>query len=414
MEQKQTVSEIGERIIEEMGRLQYTQRYIRRFRLDVRQLADFIYQKTGEDFFSEEIGAEYLRETIDFPFKTPHPLTPAEGSKIRCVRRVSEYQLYGVVMRRRVKTAGNLGDWELGDEEIITTYIEFVQTADNSEATKKLRIHHIRQFYEFLASRKATGIHDISAQLISDYAAFLQGDSPVYTKHRLATLRFYFRFLRQSEILECDWSFAVPKVIAPRNLNVPALWEKDDLEQLLRGIDRGSPSGKRDYAMILLVVQLGLRISDVSALRLDSLKWERGEIELIQHKTGNRMVQPLLDDVGWAIIDYIKYGRPKVESPFVFLTMNAPYTQMLPGSVNCVLGRHMKRCGIKMRPGTVSGMHSLRHALARRLLEQETPLSTVANIMGHTSYTSTAPYLKVDIEGLRKCALSLEEAFTDA
>lgn len=120
--------------------------------------------------------------------------------------------------------------------------------------TKKLRIHHIRQFYEFLTSRKVSGIHDISAQIVSDYAASLQGESSVYTKHRLATLRFYFRFLKQKSILECDWSFVVPKVIAPKNLNVPALWSKEELERLLKSIDRGSPAGKRDYAIILLVV----------------------------------------------------------------------------------------------------------------------------------------------------------------
>ena len=76
-------------------------------------------------------------------------------------------------------------------------------------------------------------------------------------------------------------------MIAPKNLNVPALWSREELERLLKSIDRGSPAGKRDYAIILLVIQLGLRISDVSALRLDSLKWERNELEFIQHKTGN-------------------------------------------------------------------------------------------------------------------------------
>lgn len=152
---------------------------------------------------------------------------------------------------------------------------------------------------------------------------------------------------------------------------------------------------------------------DVSSLRLDSLKWERNELELIQHKTGNRAIYPLLEDVGWAIIDYIKYGRPKVESPFLFLTVNAPYTPMKARSIGCILDRNRARCGIEKKNGAVSGMHSLRHALARRLLEQGTELSTVANIMGHTSYASTSPYLKVDIEGLRECALSLEEVLTD-
>lgn len=414
MEQRQTIGQITECVILEMERMQYSPQTISTFRVKAKQLSRYVQEKTGTNYFTEELGRRYLADTIGFPFAENHCLTSPESAHIRCVRRIGEYQLYGAVLRNYAKKAKILGGWELGDKEIIAAYVESVQTADNSEATKKLRIHHIRQFYEFLASRKVSGIHDISAQIISDYASSLQGDSPVYTKHRLATLRFYFRFLHQSGILECDWSFAVPKVIAPKNLNVPALWSKEELERLLKSIDRGSPAGKRDYAIILLVVQLGLRIADVSGLRLDSLKWERNELELIQHKTGNRAIYPLLEDVGWAIIDYIKYGRPNVESPFVFLTGNAPYTPMKTGSIGCILDRHRARCGIEKKNGAVSGMHSLRHALARRLLEQGTELSTVANIMGHTSYASTSPYLKVDIEGLRECALSLGEVPTDA
>lgn len=215
-------------------------------------------------------------------------------------------------------------------------------------------------------------------------------------------------------MLEYDWSFAVPKVIAPRNRNVPALWEKDDLERLLKGINPGNPAWKRDYAIILLVVEPGLQISDVFELRLDSLKWERNELELIQHKTGNRVTQPLLGDVGWAMIDYIRYARPNVESPFVFLTANAPYTQIQSSSIGCILDRHRIRSGIQKKRGTANGMHSLRHALARKMPEQGTPLSTVANVMGHTSYASTSPYWKVDMDGLRECALSPGEVPTDA
>lgn len=390
MDQRQTISEIAECVISEMVRMQYSPTTISAFRVRANQLSRYVREKTGADYFNEELGRAYLADTIGFPFAENRWLTSPEAAHIRCVRRVGEYQLYGAVLRNYSKKARTVRGWELGDEKIIAAYVEAMQTADNSNATKKLRISHIRPFYEFLASRKVSGIHDISAQIISDYAALLQGYSSVYTKHRLATLRAYFRFLRQSGILDRDWSFAVPKVIAPKNRNVPALWGAEDLERLLKGIDRGNPVGKRDYAIILLVVELGLRITDVSELRLDSLKWERCELELIQHKTGNRVIQPLLEDVGWAIIDYIKYARPNVDSPFVFLTANAPYTQMKPGSVGCILDRRRARSGIQKRRNTAGGMHSLRHALARRMLEQGTPLSIVANVMGHTSYTSTA------------------------
>ncbi len=413
MEQKQPIGEIAEHIVQEMERLQYSPLTIKGFRNHVRRLAEFVRQETGEDFFDETLGAAYLRATINFPFESPRPLTGAEADRIRCVRRIGEYQLYGALMWSANRRKSEV-DWALGDSQAITAYVESVQTADNSEATKKLRVNHIRVFYEFLACRHVDGIQELSPQIISAYAKSLQGGSPVYTKHLLATLRYYFRFLYCNGFTKQDWSFSVPKVMAPKNANIPVLWQKSDVEHLLESIDRGNPIGKRNYAIILLVAQLGLRISDVAELRLENLRWERKELMVTQHKTSNPVILPMLENVGWAIIDYLQRGRPNVDEPYVFLTSKAPYTKLEPTSVTCILDRQRQRCGIPKPTGSVGGMHSLRHALARRLLESGTPLSEVADIMGHTSFSSTSPYLKVDIEGLRACALSLGEEMPDA
>lgn len=410
MEGQRTIGELAEGVMKEMERLKFSPLTIRTFGQDVRHFRKYVQEKTGDDFFSEKIGQAYLRDEFGFPPENPHPLTREQRAGVHCVRRLGEYQTHGIIWRNQ-KLEDRI--WELDDKKLITAYVEAMQTADNSERTKDTRTRHIRNFYDFMASRKLSGVKDASAQTISDYVASLQGYSPVYNKHRLGTLRNYFRFLHKSGFLETDWSDAVPRVFAAKNRTIPALWGKSEIEYLLNSIDRGNPVGKRDYAIILLVAQLGLRISDIAELRLGNLKWERKEIEVIQHKTGRPIVHPLPENAGWALIDYIRYARPKIESPYAFLTANAPYGQMSPATVGCVLARRMNRCGIEKRPGMASGMHSLRHALARRLLEDGTPLETVADIMGHTSYSSTSPYLKVDVEGLRECALSLEEAFAD-
>lgn len=414
MERKETVDEIVAHVVAEMEKLQYAPLTIVGFIRDSKHLQDYIQEKTSANFFTEDLGRAYLKEQIGLVFPMLRPLTGREAAHVRCVRRIGEYQLYGLFFRNHIPARPHHSDWTLDDSAIMSAFLEKMQTADNSEATKKTRMNYLRSFYEFLGSRNLRGVHEITAQLISDYAVTLQGDSPVYNKHRLATLRHYFQFLHRSGLLEQDWSHFVPKVIVAINRNVPALWEKADLEKLLKSVDRGSPAGKRNYAIILLVIQLGFRISDVANLRLDSLKWERSEIELIQHKTHHRIVQPMPKDVGWAIIDYIRYGRPKVDEPYVFLTVNAPYAQLAPGSIGCILDRQMRRCGIQKNPGITSGMHSLRHALARRLLEEGTPLSTVVDVMGHVQYDSATPYLKVDIDGLRTCALSLSEVTENA
>lgn len=405
MEKTKTIGEIADCIIQEMEQKGYSPHTIKQFRYKVRKLQSYVQGKTGEDYFSEELGLGYLQEVTGFPFQEPRALTRSESSHFLTIRRIQNYQSYGALLCG-TKKKHDVG-WKMDDAEILSTFIESMQTADNSEATKKLRLNHLKIFYKFLSSQGIRGIHGIKTQTISDYIVSLQVYSPVYNKHLLGTLRHYFRFLKKAGLAECDWSNVVPRVIVPANRNVPALWEKSEIEALLKSIDRGNPTGKRNYAIILFVVSLGLRVSDVSALKLENLKWERSELDLIQHKTKKRIIQPIPADVGWALIDYIRFGRPPVDAPFVFLTTKAPYTQLTTGAIDSILSRQMRICGIRKPSNTSQGMHSLRHALARRLLEHGTPLSTVAEVMGHATYASSAPYLKVDIEGLRKCALSI-------
>ena len=88
--------------------------------------------------------------------------------------------------------------------------------------------------------------------------------------------------------------------------------------KLLAAIDRGNPSGKRDYAIILLVARLGIRVGDVNNLKFENIDWRTNSISFVQNKTGNRATLPLLKDVGWAIIDYVNNGRPKIESLIFF------------------------------------------------------------------------------------------------
>lgn len=407
MDKKQTIPELVKGIVAEMELLRYTPLSIHGFRYACSGIIRYVREKTGADIYSKELGEEYLKDVVGYPFESFKPQSSFEGQRIRCVKRLDEYHETGKISKlsRRKETTDN--SWHLGDEDIIKAFLESVQTADNSEATKNLRTHHTKLFYEFLKTRNVRGVQALSPQIISEYALSLSGISPVYAKHLLATLRFFLKFIHESGLCSQDWSVSVPKVAVPKNLNVPALWDKSDVERLLKSIDRGSPAGKRDYAVILLVVQLGLRVHDVAELKLESLDWAAKKLDIVQHKTGTRLTHHLFGDTGWAIIDYIRYGRPNVDEPYVFLSINAPYTKITTTGIGNILNRRMQRCGMKKQPGTTNGMHSLRHALAQRLLAQGNSLQSVADIMGHTKYSSTLEYLKSDIDGLRECALSL-------
>jgi len=181
-------------------------------------------------------------------------------------------------------------------------------------------------------------------------------------------------------------------------------------------IDRQSAAGKRDYAMILATARLGLRISDLRQLELGDLDWRAKTITIVQHKTGRPLSLPLLDDVGWAIIDYVGHGRPETASLKVFVKHRHPFDAFgNSSSVASRLSRHAARARITFAPGEVCGMHSLRGALAVAMIGNDTPIPVVSAVLGHASSDTTqAYYLRFDVDRLRCCALDVEDVIGHA
>ena len=201
-----------------------------------------------------------------------------------------------------------------------------------------------------------------------------------------------------------------------RNQCEPHLWTAEEIRRVLAVIDRQSATGKRDYAMILTVARLGLRISDLRHLELGDLDWRAKTITIIQYKTRRPLCLPLLDDVGWAIIDYIRHGRPETTCTKVFVKHSYPFdTFGTASSVGSRLAYHAARAGIEFTPGKASGMHSLRGALAVAMIGNDTPMPVVSAVLGHASTDTTqAYYLRFDTERLRHCALDVEDVLEAA
>ena len=180
--------------------------------------------------------------------------------------------------------------------------------------------------------------------------------------------------------------------------------------KLLNEIDRGSPRGKRDYAILLLAYRLGLRIGDIRVLKLDNIDWEAETISIIQSKTKIPLTLPLTNEVGNALIDYIKTVRPKAHYREVFLKLRPPFK---PFSQNTrfydLIAQWRKIAGIQFKSRQHQGFHSLRHTLATHLLEENTPFSLIASILGHASMNSTMIYAKASVETLRQVALPMQE-----
>jgi integrase len=201
-----------------------------------------------------------------------------------------------------------------------------------------------------------------------------------------------------------------------RHESEPHLWSADEVRRTLAVIDRRSATGKRDYAMILATARLGLRIADLRHLELGDLDWRAKTMTIVQHKTGRPLSLPLLDDVGWAVIDYVKHGRPQTASPKVFVKHRHPFgTFGCASSVASRLSRYAARAGVDFPPGKACGMHSLRGSLAVAMIGAGVPVPVVSEVLGHASVDTTqAYYLRFDTERLRCCALDVEDVIEGA
>jgi site-specific recombinase XerD len=226
--------------------------------------------------------------------------------------------------------------------------------------------------------------------------------------HELRTMRRFMKYLYESGTVKVDLSEAVMKVRnATEPSHLPSAFSADEVERLLSVVDRNSPVGKRDYAILMVAAKLGLRVCDIRLLRFENIDWENNAVRLAQRKTGEPVSLFLLPDVGWAIIDYCKHGRPISDSPEIFVRQVAPHVPMK--NFNEILAKYIRLANIPIERMRHHGMHTLRHSLATTMLKKGTPIETIQGVLGQIDPNSTRHYLSVDIEQLKGCALEVPQ-----
>jgi site-specific recombinase XerD len=211
----------------------------------------------------------------------------------------------------------------------------------------------------------------------------------------LATaLRSFLRFLHIEGVVQSPLAQAVPRVANHKGAGLPRGLPVATVAMLLESCDRRTNTGRRDYAILLLLARLGLRAGEVAALRLEDLKWRSGEFT-VQGKGARQDRLPLPVDVGTALSEYIRRSRPRADTRAVFLRINAPIAGLGSGGVSMVVRTACHRCGIPR-----IGAHRLRHTLASELLGKGSSLVEVGQVLRHCDVETTAIYAKVDLLAL--------------
>jgi integrase/recombinase XerD len=235
---------------------------------------------------------------------------------------------------------------------------------------------------------------DITRAVLDVSATLSVGSAQMF----VAALRSFLRFAHVEGLAEADLSAAALTVTGRRASSLPRSISPAQADALLASCDRRRAIGRRDYAVLVVLLRLGLRAGEVAALSLDDIDWRAGEV--VVHGKGRRDERlPLPNDVGEAIVGYLRRGRPTTTRREVFVSAIAPIGPLDRGAVSSIVRRACQRAGVP-----AVGAHRLRHTLACQMVQAGVPLPEIGQVLRHRSAVSTAVYARIDVDGLRTLA----------
>jgi len=290
--------------------------------------------------------------------------------------------------------------------EAANQYLDFLKSRRiNEKKTLQRYKKSISNFIEYLLENGINNLSGITEEIITQYVESREHQRKEYIDNTRRFLSFLFR----EKVLSRDFSRMLSSLGNRfKRTKVPSFYSQDEVRKVEQSISLSNNVGKRNYAMVLLCSRLGLRVSDVSNLSFSNIDWENNKIALVQYKTGNPLTLPLLSVVGNAIIDYLRYARPKSMSEKVFLSCRPPYRELDGGAVHSAILTVFMSSGIDFGDRHRGG-HALRFSLAQRMLDKSTPIPIISETLGHSKADTTRTYIRIDLSHMLECVLKVPE-----
>ena len=354
------------------------------------------HKEKGFDAYNEAVLLEYIQEQKD-RFEKGLMVKDAFTFKEKTALQLKELVDTGTIDYGRVNRPIGLTDYYSGIIDQMLVFSEW----DEKYAYNVRR--YVIHFFKWLAVNQIDVISDVDETVLRKYmlerSKELRLNSICHVNYGLKCL---FYFLKSEGLTESDYAhvFSLP---LPKEHRVYKPIPHDEIAATLNAIDRSTPQGMRDYAMILIGTVTGLRSIDIQELKFENIDWINGEIRISQVKTGKALALPLTSDIGKALETYILHGRPESDSDYIFLRTYAPYSKLTRSSLYNAFNKYRFSAGLPRR-----GFHDLRRALGTSLVTTGIPVTTVAQVLGHRNLESTKQYISLDTEHLRDVGLSLE------
>ena len=383
----------------------------------VRQALCFADEKQIQEF-SVDVCERWLKESLGIDpalvVWNEDPYKRENYQPIRVCQCLTEWQLHGCLP---LKKQGKLATLPVprAFRTAYDSYVAFCRDAGYSEQGVYTRLNRIKRMLLFLDQH---GVCDLRAITAGDISAFLKSQIELDSRTvatMLVACRAFLHHLKRTGLTENDLAEKLPTIKANRQFRLPRVWRREDVLAVLNSIDRGSPVGKRDYAILLLITRYGLRSLDVRTLKLSRPSLER-EPDRDRTEQDRRAIEV-------AAASGCRVGHHRLPAatddllrrfPEIFLTCTVPLRAFGVHScgLNAILAKRVRQAGVEFPRDVPKGVHALRHTLASLMLAQGVELPVISAVLGHLRSESTGVYLHTDIEALRQCALDPEEVLT--
>lgn len=359
-------------------------------------------EQKGHSDFSKELGKAFLKDY--YGIKADMKFSASQVFKVRTITVLAEILEHKCFLRCHQKQGKEA---PLQFHDVLKKYEKLQLEKKISKRTTQGKKNILIHFLNFLNEQGIADITTLTPQEVLSFLHTLEGYRHNTRSGIMFTLRNFLSFLHSEGYIKEPLNNLLPIIFTNKYERLPSYYSTEEIHAILCQVDRNTLIGRRDYLILILAVQLGMRAGDIRQLKFENIKWSLNKIEFVQQKTKNLLQLPVTEELKYALADYMKNSRPEVDDPHIFVRHKAPLQPFVESNTFYhVINKYMALAGTKVN-NRKHGLHSMRHSAASNLLQNNTPYPVITGILGHENSTTTKLYLRIDIQQLRTVALEV-------
>lgn len=286
-------------------------------------------------------------------------------------------------------------------------YELFLINKNLSKVVIASNLNYIKKFLEF---SQISNITELTKVIIYNYLTDIKNN---YSPASLSTITYYVRnfieYLNENNYISFTHQEAIPRIVSQKKSNIMTYYTKDEIKEILSLMNNNTLLEKRNLAIVLLAVTYGLRASDIVKLKEDNIDWNNNKIELIQQKTKQNLILPMTQKIKLALLDYYKANYENIKRKnYFFLTLVNPIEACSASITYIIISKVILKTSINT-DNRKRGLHTLRHSFAKNSLDNNVPITTIKEVLGHSSIAATTAYISINISELRNLSLEVPQ-----